>query len=859
MTTKMESPFASAPLRNAGLFALLLVALVAGGSPSCKPPPQLLIDSPTHGEFLLGTSISVSGRAIGLGTPVSFTVNGVAVPAFAGENWSVSIPANPADVFIPIEAVFVVQGGAVKTERLTVVLADGVNSNFVLDGTASAQAAGLRIGDTGLGQIAPIVESLSGDAIDISSLILGQNPIAQGSFSGISYTANAVDAAIGGFGLVADATPSGIAADVTVNDLFVEIDLELGILGSCTLEISTTNAVISGTYDLAPLASDPSFADVNLVSAIGVSLGGFNSQFVSGACNDPLIGDIVNLIMGQNEIQDLVEDGFESSLGDPDGGGPLDSPLAAAIEQALAGISIAGPVGDALVADVDAPISSISEDADGLTIVADMAITATAPAPGAPDLPASYEIAETFPTFGSTTPVGGLPYGMAFALSSSGLNQLLKAQIENGLLQESLTEFFGQPITAGLLTLLFLPELSIVAPGEAITIEIRPTLAPVFTGAPGPAGELAELKIAGLSVALVLASQQEDLLVMDVAMDAGVDLAFTAAGLGFNLATPSAAGITITIIDNPFGMNENDLVTTFQSIFPLFAPELTSAIDSFPIPSLLGLDLSPVEVARMPGGYLGLFADLVEQPTTKIQNVVFTDQSSGDFNQQGGCWLREWRHRLAGQSSATTVNANMKGMLGADAGCTTNDAESIATVDYRVNFDVEAVAGEQWTLTIDHSILGAFNRISDGYTDGIGFQDGGGAAWFQTPVQATYSIDGGTPVPFDFSASPSGLAYDGIGGCSCSEDVEFSGSAQAIVQGTTNAAVELHFVFSMESESDSNTAFPTANGDELAIRLGKNDTIDNNFTTGSYPGAGNRNIADDGHFVDVLLTTAPTP
>jgi hypothetical protein len=63
----------------------------------------------------------------------------------------------------------------------------------------------------------------------------------------------------------------------------------------------------------------------------------------------------------------------------------------------------------------------------------------------------------------------------------------------------------------------------------------------------------------------------------------------------------------------------------------------------------------------------------------------------------------------------------------------------------------------------------------------------------------------------------------------------------------------------MNAFSNSNTAFPTANGDEMAIRLGKNDTIDNNFTAGGYPGMGNRNIADDGHKVAITLTSSPLP
>jgi hypothetical protein len=273
---------------------------------------------------------------------------------------------------------------------------------------------------------------------------------------------------------------------------------------------------------------------------------------------------------------------------------------------------------------------------------------------------------------------------------------------------------------------------------------------------------------------------------------------------------------------------------------------------------LLGLDLAPVELARMPGGYIGLFADLVQIPTTTLENVVVADTSSGDFQQQGGCWLREWRHRLAATAFGPNIDANMRGMLGADAGCTTNDAESVATVSYSIDFDVVAVAGEQWTVDIDHSILGALDRISDGYNDGIGFQDGGGKAEFQSNVQASYRVDGGSAVAFDFTPSVTSID-DGVGGSSSDQDVQFSGTNGVTLVGTANAHVELDFSFAIRAFSNSNTAFPTANGDEMAIRFGKNDTIDNNFTAGGYPGMGGRNIADDGHMVSVALTVAPLP
>jgi hypothetical protein len=171
---------------------------------------------------------------------------------------------------------------------------------------------------------------------------------------------------------------------------------------------------------------------------------------------------------------------------------------------------------------------------------------------------------------------------------------------------------------------------------------------------------------------------------------------------------------------------------------------------------------------------------------------------------------------------------------------------------------VVSVAGEQWTVDIDHAIKGALDRISDGYNDGIGFQDGGGTATLSAPMTASVTVDGGAPLAFNLTPSATSIS-DGIGGGSNNQDVEFIGAAAAQIQGTTNASVVVDFQLALDTFSNSNTAFPTANGDEMAIRLGKNDTIDNNFTAGGYPGMGNRNIADDGHKTSIVLTSVPIP
>jgi len=175
-----------------------------------------------------------------------------------------------------------------------------------------------------------------------------------------------------------------------------------------------------------------------------------------------------------------------------------------------------------------------------------------------------------------------------------------------------------------------------------------------------------------------------------------------------------------------------------------------------------------------------------------------------------------------------------------------------------LDFDVVSVPGETWTIDVDHSILGALDRISDGYNDGIGFQDGGGTATIQTAAQGSWQVVGGSSGNFDFTPSVTEIS-DGIGGGSNDQDVEFTGTGGATLQGTGDATVELLLSVQLDTFSNSNTAFPTANGDEMAIRLGKNDTIDNNFTAGDYPGMGSRNIADDGHKLSVVLTSVPTP
>lgn len=847
------------------LCAILALASLSGARCGGSRKPAILIDSPANGSFTTDPVITVSGRVVDtpLGQIVDVTVNGISVP-LGGQAFSIDLPMNPGAVFNPIEAVLVLPGKTVR-HRITVVAGDGVTSGFVLDGQASPESIGMRISDAGLDQVGPVVEELAGGAFDIGGLITEQNPILDdecvvtGAFGECLYnaTANVVEVGLGGFSLDADALGAGsVRSVITIEDFFVEIDLnvrdQVAVEFSCTLEIEAASSTITADFSMEPLAGDPSKVDVSQIGPLQVALGGFQSQFVSGICDDPVLGDIIQLLVTEDMLEGLVSDGFEQNLADPDGAGPLDSPLAAGIETALGGIEVAGPIGEALAVSLDAPFAFISEDADGISFAADATITNVSLPLAGPDLAASWTRVEPFPSFGAVTPQQGLPYGLALAISTSAFNQLLKAQVENGLLQEEVSEipFLGAqvPLTAGLLSL-FIPEFGSADPDDPVVVRLEPVLAPVLTGGPGPGGELAELRIAGLQADLVRQSVLELRLVVDARL--GFDLDFVDGALAFDLSAPSASDVDVSVLFNPIGTDEASLLDFLETFLPSVFPSLVGALGSFPLPDFLGLELAPVEVSRA-GDLLALYVDLVPAPGPRIENSVVTDLSTGDFRVDSIFDVREWRHRVSGSSSGGRIDANLKGMLGADACCTVEDESASATASYRVAFDVAADPGETWSLDVAHSLLGAFTLFDE--SNAVG--DGGGSVSVGS-VSATWSVTGGASGSFDLAPSVSSVTH-AIGGGEGDSNVEFSGQNGVLLPGTGPAHVELVFSFGLNAFSNSNAFFPAIGGDEVAIRLGKNDTIQNGFTAGSYPGPGGRNVADDGHRVSVeLLTPAP--
>ena len=161
-----------------------------------------------------------------------------------------------------------------------------------------------------------------------------------------------------------------VAADITVNDIRVNVYLSgSGLVPSCDIAIHANSASFNGDYALSPHGGRSRRTSTSTRSgSLDVSFTDFTASY-GGTCDLPVVGSIIQSFLP--DLEQLTIDAIANFLNDPDGAGPQDGPIADAIETALAGITIAGPVGAALSVDFQAPLNAVNEDANGITFISD--------------------------------------------------------------------------------------------------------------------------------------------------------------------------------------------------------------------------------------------------------------------------------------------------------------------------------------------------------------------------------------------------------------------------------------------------------------------------------------------------------
>jgi hypothetical protein len=598
-----------------GLAALLVATVGCGSS------PQVLILSPTNGTFSTAGTIAVQGIVLNvdLSDIADVQVNGVSVlPLTPGMAFNSVIALDPANPVHPIVAEVIGQSGTVLRDRITVIVGDSIP-----DGSFSDESIALRMTEAGLDELEPAITSLV--PLDIATLVppgtlIVDNFCYQDSIFGCL---GRIDATISGnpppslssFSVDLDPMTNFVAGDITLFDLFFRADVVAvtGIGFSCDIDVTASTTLIPGDYGLEPLAANNEEVDVTQLGNVSVSFGNFND---STDC-DGFLGFIVEFFIGLfiSDLQnDFVRPGLEDFLNTVDGNG--NTVTAAALETALETVELTGPIGDALGVDLEAPMFVILEDTGGVTLGSDARIISTMPDPAAVDLTKSFHVDQAFPTFGALAP-NGQPYDLALCISASAFNQLLKAEIESGLLITSIADFdFGgglTPITAGLLSTL-LPQFAALDPAELLSIDLYPTIAPVLTGEAGPAGELATLMMPHLDVSIVpIVDPSTALLRVTADAEIGLDAGFSGGELVFTLSPVAPMDIDVTILENPLFVDEVTLDLLLPALISLAVPTLSDSLGSFPLPDFLGLQLGLVDVDRN-GQFMSLYFDLSPAP-----------------------------------------------------------------------------------------------------------------------------------------------------------------------------------------------------------------------------------------------------
>jgi hypothetical protein len=580
------------------------------------PPPGIAIDSPASGAFVNAASVLVTGHVSNVSAAAAtgqVTVNGTIVPVNPDLSFSATVALDASKVFNPVVATLFPAQPNPPRSRVTVIAGPSV-----LETDLASQSVALRLNDSGLDEIEPVITSLV--PLDLASLL----PIGTVVINDYCYASlfgaciGRADAiiespapAIGSYGIAVDSMTNQAAADVTLNNLAVhaKVTNASGIAFTCHLTVTANVAHILGSYALEPDPSNPSNVDVNQLGDVAVNFTGFDS---SNNC-DGILGDVVeffiDLFVGNFET--LVRNGLISFLADPPG--PADAPIADAVEQALAGISIAGPIGAGIGVTLEAPLFEVAEDPDGITLGAHSRMTVVSPNPNAANPTASLVVPSTFPSYGPLTP-SSQAYGLAIGVSPTAFNQLLRTQIEGGLLLSDLTELdlFGTgpiPITASLLAL-FEPKFGSLG-AQPITLKLRPHLAPVITGIAGPAGELTDLRVGELAVDVVLPLTNTVLVRFLVDAKTGLGLGFDAGSnsLTFALSPVQSSDISVEIVDDQLKVNEDNLKLVLPQLFAAVFPSIASELASFPLPQFFGLNLHLVEIGKQQG-FLSLYLDL---------------------------------------------------------------------------------------------------------------------------------------------------------------------------------------------------------------------------------------------------------
>ncbi len=595
------------------VFGALLLSLHVGSS--CpEPPPRIIIDNPRHGIFTQASQVLVSGRVENASEETAqLFINGGAETISIGQNqrWSTYVRLEREHIFNPILAE-VVQRGSGQRDRDRVVVIAG---DFLREGELAPRSLDLRINDSGLDALEPRAGSLVD--LDLAALIPPGTIIRRNVCVLDLPLIGCIDHAdivinnnpppsIGDFSIDFDSQNRFVTGDIVITDLSISVKTNKAV-AACTINVKIGETHVLADYTLAP-AVPASQIDVSPLTAVQIQ----THQFETDENCSGILGFLVEILVG--DTSQLVRDGLAAFLDTPDASG--DTPLAGALETALAGINIGGPISDDIGLQLVTAFDAVDEDEAGISFPINITVQAGSETEG-PDLFETYRPVESFPGWPPLTPVLGAEYDLALGVSNTAFNQLLKAAVEAGALRADLPaiDLGSGPIefTAGLLAI-FISAFGSLPPETPLSVVIEATLAPIVSGVEDPNREPLELRAPQLLVRIVEPRPGNFTNWLTSAVDfvAGIHPALSEDGTKLvpRLGTLLPEHIRVHVIENAIGANEASFEAFLPDILTLVFPSLSETLTGFPLPDFLDLSLYGVEISQR-GSFTALFTKLL--------------------------------------------------------------------------------------------------------------------------------------------------------------------------------------------------------------------------------------------------------
>lgn len=518
---------------------------------------------PAESAYTGEDTLPVSGVAGGDGLAV--TVNGEAA-VFEDGAWAGS--ASHTDVGWPDSPLFPVLGEATDAHgawaRDRVVLARGETADT---GAELPSAIGARLTDHALVAFDPFIQQTVAD-LDLGALLVSPDPVTTLLGADVYVAA----ASLGGATVDLDFTERGLAYTLVASDIDATLLLDFGWFdtdGDLYVErVDITGLVVmdveGGELGLTPLETTAAIS--------GLEIFGFDSSLVDSVVNSFLAETLAEML--EEQVVALADDLL----------GVLDE---------ITNLELSGIV-------LDTRFSSLTHDADGVTLFADTTVSlleGEMPSlrlanPGAPA-----------PVSGMTTESGAL-YAVGLYLDDDLISAIGAGLLGTGVLEQEVGGDLGGITLDTTLLGASVPGFDTLPPGEEVTLSITPTLAPLGTvGSASP--EAGRLHIGGLNADFLVPTVQEEP-VMTVALDAIVSI-----GLGEQeLLAVDVVDTRATLLSTTLGSTPAEVEPGLDTLIGVAVPLLVGDL----LGSALDLSSLPVELVPVESGPEGdraaLYLDL---------------------------------------------------------------------------------------------------------------------------------------------------------------------------------------------------------------------------------------------------------